>query len=134
MQDDVDNFYIVPKDEQARDSRYLTAHMTAAVKQVELFLEKEVEGKMKDPTTADYDKECLTICKELYESAAESMKRGMESVSAGDFIKANFDVSAFNTDIDTCGDCTDAFEEFDQWAKGVAGDCLDKIVKHTNRF
>lgn len=121
-------------DEKAVDSRYLTALMSAAAYKVEQFLAEEVEAKLQDPATAGSDKECLSICKEVYESAVESMKSGVESVAAGEFVKANFDVSAFNTDVDTCSDCgSGGFEKFDQWAKGIAGDCLDRIVKYTNR-
>lgn len=128
------SYNVIPMGEQETDSRYLTAHMNAAVSKVELFLASDVESKLKEAEAGGYDKECMAMCKEMYQSAAESMKRGVESVDSGDFIKAAFDVSAFNTDVDTCNDCSDAFDGFDRWAKGVAGDCLDKIIRHTTPF
>ncbi|KAG6412130.1 hypothetical protein SASPL_124799 [Salvia splendens] len=122
-------------DKGAMDSRYLTAHMSAAANKVEQFVATEVEGKLKDPATVASARDCLELCKEVYESAADSMKKAVKSVSTGDFIKANFDVSAFGTDIDTCKEeCSIAgFETFEKWAEDVASDCLDRIVQHTNR-
>lgn len=122
---------LTPMEEQAKDSQYLKAHMTAAVNQVELFLANEVEKRLNDPATNAPAKECLIVCKEVYESAVDAMKTGMESVSERDFFKANMDVSAFTTNIDTCNECFKEFQKFDDWAKGVGGDCLDKIVKYT---
>ncbi|KAL8509526.1 hypothetical protein ACS0TY_016658 [Phlomoides rotata] len=129
---DVLNSYTVPMEEQATDKQYLMAHMTSAANKVELFLSNEVEKKLSDPSTSESDKQCVSVCKEVYESAVDAMKTGIASVSSGDFMKANFDVSAFTTDIDTCDDCFDGFNDFDGWAKGVGGDCLDKIVKYSN--
>ncbi|XP_047965292.1 uncharacterized protein LOC125209752 [Salvia hispanica] len=119
----------------AMDSHYLTAHMSAAANKVEQFVATEVEGKLKDPATVASARDCLELCKEVYESAADSMKKAVKSISTGDFIKANFDVSAFSTDIDTCKEeCSIAeFETFDKWAQDVAGDCLDRILQHANR-
>ncbi|KAL1566091.1 hypothetical protein AAHA92_01737 [Salvia divinorum] len=116
------------------DNRYLTAHMSAAANKVELFVATEVDTRLRDPATAGSARECLELCKEVYESAAVAMTTGVQSISSGDFIKANFDVSAFHTDIDTCSDeCSIAgFEKFEKWAKDVADDCLDRISQHYN--
>lgn len=126
---------MAPVDEQAMDSRYLTVLMTAAAHKVEQFLAEEVEPKIQEQAEADSGNECLSICKEVYENAVDSMRSGVESVGAGDFVKASFDVGAFNTDVATCKECgAGGFEKLDQWAKGVAGDCLDRIVKYTNQI
>ena len=129
---DVLNSYSVPLEEQSTDKSYLKAHMTSAANKVELFLSNEVDKRLSDPATSESEKQCLLVCKEVYESAVDAMKTGMESISSGDFMKANFDVSAFTTNIDTCDECFDDFKDFDGWAKGVGGDCLDKIVKYSN--
>ncbi|KAG6386246.1 hypothetical protein SASPL_155138 [Salvia splendens] len=122
-------------DKGAMDSHYLTAHLSAAANKVEQFVATEVDGKLKDPATVASARDCLELCKEVYESAADSMKKAVKSISTGDFIKANFDVSAFSTDIDTCNsECSIAgFETFEKWAQDVASDCLDRILQHSNR-
>ncbi|KAL8509527.1 hypothetical protein ACS0TY_016659 [Phlomoides rotata] len=129
---DVLNSYIVPMEEQATDKQYLMAHMTLAANKVELFLSNEVEKKLSDPSTSESDKGCVSVCKEVYESAVDAMKTGMESLSSGDFVKAHFDIGSFRTNIGTCDDCFDGFNDFDGWAKGVGSDCLKKIAKYSN--
>ncbi|KAL2515972.1 PMEI domain-containing protein [Forsythia ovata] len=69
----------------------------------------------------------------------EAMQKSVEDVSFGDFFKANVDVSAFSTNIDTCDECFNEmidpeFQKFDDWARGVASDCLDKIVKYSKHI
>ncbi|PIN08818.1 hypothetical protein CDL12_18599 [Handroanthus impetiginosus] len=116
--------------EQAKDVQYLKAQMTAAVNKVEQFRKTVVAKRLKDPSIDSSTKECVKVCQEVYDGAIDAMKKGMKSVQSGDFFKANFDVSAFFTNIDTCDDCFSEFQQFDQWAKGVGSACLDKIVKY----
>ncbi|KAL2537452.1 UBX domain-containing protein 4-like [Forsythia ovata] len=113
--------------------------MKATADKLEKFISTVVEKRLKDPKTDESDKECLQQCQEVYESALDAIQKSVEDVSSGDFFKANVDVSAFSTNIDTCDECfsgmTDPeFQKFDDWARGVASDCLDKIVKYSNTY
>lgn len=92
-----------------------------------------MENRLKDPKTDQFDKQCPEQCQEVYESAVEAMQKSLEDVSSGDFCKANVDVNAFATNIDTCDECFSEviepeFQKFDDWARGIGSDSLDKIV------
>ncbi|KAL2503143.1 UBX domain-containing protein 4-like [Forsythia ovata] len=113
--------------------------MKATADKLEKFISTVVEKRLKDPKTDESDKECLQQCQEVYESALDAIQKSVEDVSSGDFFKANVDVSAFSTNIDTCDECFSGmidpeFQKFDDWARGVASDCLDKIVKYSNTY
>ncbi|KAL2529206.1 UBX domain-containing protein 4-like [Forsythia ovata] len=108
----------MPKDEQAKDSKFLESNMKSTADKLEKFISTVVEKRLKDPKIDESDKECLQHCKEVYKSALEAIQKSVEDVSCGDFFKANVDVSAFPTNIDTCDECfsemTDPeFQKFD---------------------
>ncbi|KAL2529165.1 UBX domain-containing protein 4-like [Forsythia ovata] len=129
----------MPKDEQAKDSKFLESNMKSIADKLEKFISTVMETRLKDPKTDESDKECLQQCQEVYKSALEAIQKSLEDVSSSDFFKANVDVSAFSTNIDICDECfnemTDPeFQKFDDWARGVASDCLDKIVNYSNTY
>ncbi|KAK4439739.1 hypothetical protein Salat_0308800 [Sesamum alatum] len=121
---------VVPTGEQAKDSQYLTEQMNAAVKQVEQFSATAVAKRLKDPPTDDCAKRALLLCEEVYKKAAEALKEGVESVSAGNFYKAMKKSRAFINNIDACDDSFGEFRNFGDWARGVGGDCLRRIDKY----
>ncbi|XP_011095483.1 uncharacterized protein LOC105174925 [Sesamum indicum] len=121
---------IVPKEEQAKDCQYLTEQMTAAVKQVEQFSATAVAKRLKDPPTDDCAKKALLLCEEAYKKAVEMLKKGVESVSAGDFVQAKKNSRTFINYINACDDSFGEFRNFGDWARGVGDDCLGKIVKY----
>ncbi|XP_022883243.1 UBX domain-containing protein 4-like [Olea europaea var. sylvestris] len=127
----------VPKDEQVKDAKFLESNMKATVNKIEKFISTVVEKRLEDPKIEESDKQCLEQCQGVYENAIEAMQKSLEDVSSGDFFKANVDVSAFTTNIDTCDECFSEmiepeFQKFNDWARGVASNCLDKIVEYSN--
>ncbi|KAL3825675.1 hypothetical protein ACJIZ3_021704 [Penstemon smallii] len=126
----------IPMDEQAKDLKFLGAHMSKAADEIEQFLINVVEKAIKDPNTEQSSKECLDICAEVYDLAVEALRKGMEDIDGSDFLKAQMDVVAFKGNVDTCDDCLgdmvdSEIQKMDDWARGVGNDCLDKITKYT---
>ncbi|KAJ9538478.1 hypothetical protein OSB04_031211 [Centaurea solstitialis] len=50
-------------------------------------------------------KKCFSECDEVMLSALDDIEKALNSVKSQDFAKANFDISAVMTNVDTCGDC-----------------------------
>ncbi|KAL0306307.1 UNVERIFIED_CONTAM: hypothetical protein Sradi_6048000 [Sesamum radiatum] len=104
--------------------------MNAAVKQVQQFSATSVAKRLKDPPTDDCAKKALLLCEEAYKKAVEMLNKGVESVSAGDFVQAKKNSRTFINYIDACDDSFGEFRNFGDWARGVGGDCLGKIAKY----
>ncbi|XP_059298177.1 uncharacterized protein LOC132050848 [Lycium ferocissimum] len=120
-------------------SVYVKAIMDATMSKTDSFIANVIEKRLKDPKTDVYAKDCLETCKSVYQDAVDAMKRTEEDVKAKNYYKANVDVSAMSTDIDTCNECAatiygedSEFKKFDNWAQGVYSDCLDKITSQSN--
>ncbi|KAL0353699.1 UNVERIFIED_CONTAM: hypothetical protein Sangu_0951200 [Sesamum angustifolium] len=121
---------VVPKEAQAKDSQHLTEQMNAAIKQVQQFSATAVAKRLTDPPTDDCAKKALLLCEEAYKKAVEMLNKGVESVSAGDFVQAKKNSRTFMNYIDACDDSFGEFRNFGDWARGVGGDCLGKIAKY----
>ncbi|XP_009770899.2 uncharacterized protein [Nicotiana sylvestris] len=109
--------------------------MDATMSKTDEFISKVIDKRLAEPNTDIYAKDCLETCKSVFEDAKDAMKRTEEDVKAGNMYKANVDVSAMSTNIDTCNECATSiygfdpeFKKFDNWAQGIASDCLDKIT------
>ncbi|KAL2478839.1 UBX domain-containing protein 4-like [Forsythia ovata] len=129
----------MPKDEHAKDSKFLESNMKSTADKLVKFISTVMKKCLKDPKTNESNKECLQHCQKVYKSTLEAIQKSVEDVFSDDFFKANVDVSEFSTNIDTCDECfsemTDPeFQKFDDWARGNASDCLDKIVKYSNTY
>ncbi|OIT34512.1 PREDICTED: bypass of stop codon protein 1-like [Nicotiana attenuata] len=116
-------------------SIFVKAIMDATMSKTDEFISKVIDKRLAEPNTDIYAKDCLETCKSVFEDAKDAMKRTEEDVKAGNMYKANVDVSAMSTNIDTCNECATSiygfdpeFKKFDNWAQGIASDCLDKIT------
>lgn len=124
-----------PVDEK-KDARYLETNMAFAANKLELFNKNVLEAKLNSPTTDDETKSCLSVCADVYSSAVDSLQKGVEDMKTPDFPKANFDMSAFVNDVETCSECAKKLddpelEKFEVWLKGISDDCFDKIAKYS---
>ncbi|RAL44651.1 hypothetical protein DM860_003410 [Cuscuta australis] len=115
---------------------FVQSAMVASMSKTEDFIHDVIEKRLKDPNTDGVRKECLKMCKDVYEDSMKAMKKTVEDTKDGNLYKANVDMSAMSTDIDTCKDCMGhvynkndpEFKKFSAWIDGMANDCLDKIT------
>ncbi|MCD9644039.1 hypothetical protein HAX54_032011 [Datura stramonium] len=129
----------VPSISASDVSAYIKSIMDATMSKTHLFIVNVIEKRLADPNTDIYAKDCLETCKSVYHDALDAMKRTEEDVKARNYYKANVDVSAMSTNIDTCNECATSiygedtdFKKFDNWAQGIASDCLEKITAKSN--
>ncbi|XP_055809183.1 uncharacterized protein LOC129877682 [Solanum dulcamara] len=114
---------------------YVDSLMETSVTRTEQFLDNVIEKRLADPAADAFVKDCLLVCKEVYENAVDAMKKTMEDMDSGAYYSANVDLSALSTDLDTCMDCVKEiygddqdFIKFDDWAEKVTTDAMEKIV------
>ncbi|KAK9072027.1 hypothetical protein SSX86_008459 [Deinandra increscens subsp. villosa] len=95
-----------------------------------------LKNRLADPKTSQQTKTCLKQCQDNFEDAIEGVKTGIQSIGKHDLPKANADVSAVATDVDTCNDCfiqmkneDPEIKAFDEWVRGITGDCLGNLKK-----
>ncbi|XP_071729456.1 uncharacterized protein [Rutidosis leptorrhynchoides] len=96
-----------------------------------------LKKRLADPKTSEQMRECLSQCQQNFEDAIDGVKTSIESIDKKDIPKANVDVSAISTDVNTCHDCfiqmigeDKEIRAFDEWVRGVTGDCLINLQKH----
>nr|XP_009631729.1 uncharacterized protein LOC104121434 [Nicotiana tomentosiformis] len=116
-------------------NHYVDSLMEKSVSKTEDFLDTVVEKRLSDPAADPFTKDCLLVCKEVYENAVDAMKKTIEDVDRGSYYSANVDLSALTTDLETCMDCIkeiygddQEFMSFDDWAEKITEDALEKIV------
>ncbi|KAK4377805.1 hypothetical protein RND71_004101 [Anisodus tanguticus] len=116
-------------------NRYVDSLMKTSVSKTEQFLDNIVEKRLSDPTSDAFVKDCLLVCKEVYENAVNAMKKTMEDIEKGFYYIANVDLSALSTNLETCMDCVkeiygedQEFIKFDNWAEKITNDALEKIA------
>ncbi|KAG5628628.1 hypothetical protein H5410_000345 [Solanum commersonii] len=116
---------------------FVKATMVGTMSKTQEFIKNVIEKRLALSAKMDhYRKDCLETCKEVYGDAIDAMKKASQDVKSQNFYKANMDLSAMYSYIETCHDCVVetkendlAFQNFEKWAKGVASDCLDKVSK-----
>lgn len=108
--------------------------MVSSISKTEDFVNKVVEKRLARIVDA-YKKDCLETCKEVYEDAVDAMKETLEDVNEGNYYKANVDVSAMSSNMETCKECVNAiygqdpeFTKFDNWAQAIIEDALTRIT------
>lgn len=116
-------------------NHYVDSLMEKTVSKTENFIDSVVEKRLSDPAADPFAKDCLLVCKEVYENAVDAMKKTIEDVNRGSYYSANVDLSALTTDLETCMDCIkeiygddQEFMSFDDWAEKITEDALEKIV------
>ncbi|KAD4180472.1 hypothetical protein E3N88_29063 [Mikania micrantha] len=95
-----------------------------------------LKNRLANPKTSKAVKTCLNQCQDNFEDAIDGVKTSIESIGKHDLPKANVDVSAISTDVDTCNDCfiemvgeDPEIKAFDDWVRGITGDCLVNLQK-----
>ncbi|KAJ0495678.1 putative pectinesterase inhibitor domain-containing protein [Helianthus annuus] len=95
-----------------------------------------LQKQLEDPNTSKPVKNCLSQCQENFASAIEGVKKSIESIRKQDLAKANIDISAISTNVDTCNSCFVDMKAEDleikavnDWVQGVTGDCLASLKK-----
>lgn len=129
----------IPNVPNTRDvSIFINSMMEATMAKTEEFIANVIEQRLEEPYTDIYATDCLETCKSVYQDAVDAMKKAEEDVKAKNYYKANLDISAMSTDIDTCNECAISiygdeteFRQFDNWIQGVASECLEKITALT---
>lgn len=128
----------LPVDAKTQMTRFIESTMIIASHRAEEFLET-IDDQVKDPATSGITRECLQECKEVYKAAIDDMRNTIDDIKSENYYKANVDVSAILTNVDTCRDCYREMvgeepnaNNFDGWVMGIAGDCLGKIETVTS--
>ncbi|KAI3701408.1 hypothetical protein L6452_26452 [Arctium lappa] len=123
----------VKKEAVAKGANFATKQLQAIEQKIVAF-KATIKTRLADTKTTGPAKKCLTQCDENFDDAADDARTGIESINKGDLTKANFDISAVQTDVETCHDCfreakaEDAeITNFGEWVQGVAGDCLKSL-------
>ncbi|KAK4371734.1 hypothetical protein RND71_007118 [Anisodus tanguticus] len=115
---------------------FVKASMVGTMSKTKEFIQNVIEKRLAFSAKMDhYHKDCLETCKEVYEDAIAAMKKAIQDVEEEDFYKANIDIGAMYSFIETCHDCVvetseiddPAFQRFQKWAQGIASDCLEKV-------
>ncbi|CAH9071575.1 unnamed protein product [Cuscuta epithymum] len=115
---------------------FVQSAMVKSMSKTEDFIHDVLEKRLNDPDTDEQRKECLKTCKDVYQDSMNAMKKTVKDTKDGNLYKANVDVSAMSTDVDTCKECMGRvyskddpeFKKFTTWIDGVTNDCLDKIT------
>ncbi|KAK2968338.1 hypothetical protein RJ640_021727 [Escallonia rubra] len=117
-------------------SQYVESNMAGTLTKTQEFLEA-IRKRINNPSTDEYTLECLKTCEEVYGAAVDDMKNTIDDVSSGDYYKANIDLSAVSTNVDTCDQCFEEmvgedpeFKKFDDWVREVAGNALAALDKY----
>ncbi|CAN4113918.1 unnamed protein product [Withania somnifera] len=127
----------VPSVAQSNVPSFVKASLVGTMSKTKQFIQNVIDQKLANSAKMDhYLKDCLQTCKEVYEDAIDAMKKATQDVKQEDFYKANVDISAMYSFIETCHECTVStkendldFQKFQKWAQGIASDCLEKVSK-----
>ena len=127
-----------PVDAKTKMNQFIVSTMRIASHKAEEFL-KNIDEHAKNPATSGITRECLQECKDVYEAAMDDMKNTIDDVKSENYYKANVDLSAILTNVDTCRDCYREMigkepnaNNFDAWVMGVTSDCLQKLETVTS--
>lgn len=126
----------VPKDIQAQVTKVVQSSVISVKTQTEEFMRNVISKRLSDPETEEETRACLQQCRENYGDAKDDVSKVVDDLNTGDYYKAMVDVEGISTFVDTCNDCMKEmvgddpeFKQFDEWVKGVTGDCLDQLYK-----
>ncbi|TMW99039.1 hypothetical protein EJD97_003131 [Solanum chilense] len=116
-------------------NKYVDSLMLTSLAKTQQFLVNVVEKRLSNPSTDAFAKDCLLVCKEVYENAVDSMKKTIVDIKNVAYYSANVDLSALSTDLETCQDCVKEifgndkeFTTFYDWERKVTVDAMEKIA------
>ncbi|PWA36077.1 hypothetical protein CTI12_AA432610 [Artemisia annua] len=112
--------------------------MKAVEKKINEFNES-LKKRIGSPGSSHGTQECVSECDEVFGAALDDIKNTLESLESQNLMKANFDVSAVATNVDTCSDCfkemvggDEEVEKLGEWVRKTTGDALDALQKATD--
>ncbi|XP_024979780.1 uncharacterized protein LOC112516778 [Cynara cardunculus var. scolymus] len=112
-------------DNEADVVSFVTNKMEETQKMVTNFSEN-LKKRKDDPNHESGMKECFSECDEVMGAALDDIKNTLDSIKSQNFVKANFDISAVLTNVDTCEDC---------FAESVGGDAeAKKLLAHVQNL
>ncbi|XP_076889175.1 uncharacterized protein LOC143539868 [Bidens hawaiensis] len=94
----------------------------------------EFSTSLKEQMNSPKSHECCLECDEVLGAALDDIKRTLDSLANDNLVKANFDVSAITTNVDTCNECFEEMVGGDPKAKKLTdyvqkttGDALEAL-------
>ncbi|KAI3711568.1 hypothetical protein L1987_70107 [Smallanthus sonchifolius] len=110
--------------------------MQAVEKKINEF-NASLKKRPKNPkSSSPRSRECISECDEVFGAAIDDIKKTLDSLKSLNLVKANFDVSAVATNVDTCNDCFndmgkggDPEVKFGDWVRKITGDALAALQK-----
>ncbi|KAI3802860.1 hypothetical protein L1987_31005 [Smallanthus sonchifolius] len=122
-------------DEKGGDVAMVIKQMHKIEKKINEF-NASLKTRMDNPGSSPGSHECVLECDEVLGAAIDDIKKTLDSLEKQNLVKANFDVSAVSTNVDTCNDC---FEEMvggdpkarklSDWVQKTTGDALETLKK-----
>lgn len=116
----------------------VTKQMQVIGKKIDEF-NASLKARMENPNASHGIEECLTECDEVFGAAVDDIRNTIDSLENLNLMKANFDVSAVATNVDTCNDCFKEMvggdpevEKFNDWVRSITGEALEALQKTTN--
>ncbi|KAD6795184.1 hypothetical protein E3N88_06088 [Mikania micrantha] len=95
-----------------------------------------LKKRMDNPESSHGSHECVSECDEVLGAAIDDIKKTLDSIDNQNLAKANFDVSAVSTNVDTCNDCFDEMvggdskaKKLSDWVQKTTGDVLEALQK-----
>ncbi|GJR08830.1 cytidine deaminase 1-like protein [Tanacetum coccineum] len=112
--------------------------MKAVEKKISEFNDS-LKKRIDSPGSSHGTQECVSECDEVFGAALDDIKNTLESLESQNLMKANFDVSAVATNVDTCTDCfkemvggDEEVEKLGDWVRKTTGDALEALQKATD--
>ncbi|KAK9060805.1 hypothetical protein SSX86_021511 [Deinandra increscens subsp. villosa] len=96
-----------------------------------------LKKRLNHPKSPPRTRECVSQCDEVFGAAIDDIKKTLNSLKSQNLMKANFDVSAVATNVDTCADCFDDMgkggdaevKKLCDWVRKITGDALAALQK-----
>lgn len=121
---------------QSNVAKIVSKQMQVVEKKIFEF--NELLKKRMEPGTEHGTKECVSECDEVFGAAIDDIKKTLDSLESENLMKANFDISAVSTNVDTCNDCFDEMvggdsevKKLGDWVRKITGDALEDLQKAT---
>ncbi|KAK1413863.1 hypothetical protein QVD17_29599 [Tagetes erecta] len=116
----------------------MVAKQMQAVEKKIIEFNASLKKRPKTPKSSSHrSRECVSECDEVFGAAIDDIKKTLDSLKSLNLVKANFDVSAVATNVDTCNDCFNDIgkggdaevKKFGEWVRKITGDALAALQK-----
>ncbi|KAI3775576.1 hypothetical protein L1987_50155 [Smallanthus sonchifolius] len=123
------------KDEKGDDVAKVIKQMHKIKKKINEF-NASLKTRMDNPGSSPGSHECVLECDEVLGAAIDDIKKTLDSLDKQNLVKANFDVSAVSTNVDTCNDCFEEMvggdpkaKKLSDWVQKTTRDALEVLKK-----